>query len=285
MSRRHEQVAHRRKLSEIRNIMNSMKTLAIMETHKLERSITNQSVITASIENMAVDFLHFNPQVLPTVEPISKTVVLIGSERGFCGNFNEQLVIKLEQSLADIIRADTALIAIGSKLHPLLMNFFQHIEFIKGANVNEDIFSVVEELARKLEAYQQPASLYALYHNTPHNELILEKLLPPFKQTRYKKIINPDPPLLNISPTDFFLELTDHYLINTLKRILYVSLMNENQQRIQHLENATHHLDDKTEELQRKINALRQEEIIEEIEVILLSSKAYAMPKENRNEE
>jgi len=35
--------------------------------------------------------------------------------------------------------------------------------------------------------------------------------------------------------------------------------------------NATHHLDDKTDELKHKINALRQEEIIEEIEVILLN--------------
>jgi len=41
---------------------------------------------------------------------------------------------------------------------------------------------------------------------------------------------------------------------------------------MQHLERATRHLDDSTEELGRKINALRQEEIIEEIEVILLNA-------------
>jgi len=38
------------------------------------------------------------------------------------------------------------------------------------------------------------------------------------------------------------------------------------------LEGAVKHLDDKSEELSRQCNALRQEEIIEEIEVILLSS-------------
>ena len=48
--------------------------------------------------------------------------------------------------------------------------------------------------------------------------------------------------------------------------------MVENHRRVQHLENATHHLDNKTDELKHKINALRQEEIIEEIEVILLNS-------------
>ena len=74
MSRRHEQITHRHKLSEIRNIMNSMKTLAIMETHKLERFIETQSTMLESIENIAADFLHFNPQVLPEAESTSKII-------------------------------------------------------------------------------------------------------------------------------------------------------------------------------------------------------------------
>jgi len=75
-----------------------------------------------------------------------------------------------------------------------------------------------------------------------------------------------------MSATNFLLELTEHYLFNSLHRILYLSLMAENQHRIQHLEQATRHLDDSTEKLGRKINAQRQEEIIEEIEVILLNA-------------
>ena len=41
---------------------------------------------------------------------------------------------------------------------------------------------------------------------------------------------------------------------------------------MQHLEGAVEHLEDKAKELTSQSNALRQEEIIEEIEVILLSS-------------
>ncbi|RLA00909.1 MAG: hypothetical protein DRQ47_08820 [Gammaproteobacteria bacterium] len=272
MSRRHEQITHRSKLGEIRNIMNSMKTLAIMETHKLERSIKNQSTITNTIQNMAADFLHFNPQVLPEAEPILNTVLIIGSERGFCGNFNELLVKQLKLLLVDLTQVDTTLIAVGSKLKPLMKNVFHNMHFIKGANINEDIFSVADELAKKLGAFNEPTSLLILHHNDQHNELVLEKLLPPFKKNHAEKVVYPNPPLLNITARDFFLELTDHYLMNSLHHILTISLMVENQLRIQHLENATHHLDDKTDELQRKINALRQEEIIEEIEVILLNA-------------
>ena len=67
-------------------------------------------------------------------------------------------------------------------------------------------------------------------------------------------------------------ELIDHYLFAILHKIMYVSLMTENVRRMQHLEGAVHHLDDKSAELLRECNALRQEEIIEEIEVILLSA-------------
>ncbi|HBE93756.1 MAG TPA: hypothetical protein DDW55_15050, partial [Gammaproteobacteria bacterium] len=52
----------------------------------------------------------------------------------------------------------------------------------------------------------------------------------------------------------------------------YTSLMAENHQRVAHLEGAVKHLDDESAELMRQSNILRQTEIIEEIEVILLSA-------------
>jgi F-type H+-transporting ATPase subunit gamma len=70
------------------------------------------------------------------------------------------------------------------------------------------------------------------------------------------------------------LELTDHYLFAALNEILYTSLMVENHQRVTHLEGAITHLDDELATLTRQSNALRQEEIIEEIEVILLNTSS-----------
>jgi F-type H+-transporting ATPase subunit gamma len=75
-----------------------------------------------------------------------------------------------------------------------------------------------------------------------------------------------------LKPDSFLFELTDHYLFSALHRVLFDSLITENEFRARHLENAVSHLDNKTSELLRKSNALRQEEIIEEIEVILLNS-------------
>jgi len=272
MSRRHEQIAHRRKLSEIRNIMNSMKTLAMMETHKLERIIETQRTMIASIENIAADFLHFNPQVLPEVEPASNIILLIGSERGFCGDFNEKLVNQLEQSFSNATQSDTTLIAVGHKLHSLMDEKNHNIIHTGGASVVEDISNIVDSISEIFATYQKLSSLFVIHHNNQHDELITKRLIPPFEEIHYNKIYYTTPPLLNLTTRDFFLELTEHYLFNSLHESLYISFMVENQIRIQHLENATHHLDEKTDELKHKINALRQEEIIEEIEVILLNA-------------
>jgi F-type H+-transporting ATPase subunit gamma len=79
---------------------------------------------------------------------------------------------------------------------------------------------------------------------------------------------------LTLSPTAFLLELTEQYLFAALHEMLYTSLMAENHNRVTHLEGAVRHLDEKSEQLARQCNALRQEEIIEEIEVILLSASS-----------
>ena len=81
-------------------------------------------------------------------------------------------------------------------------------------------------------------------------------------------------PVLNLEPRDFLLELSYHYLFVVLYEILYTSLMTECHQRMTHLKGAVKRMDEQSEELHRQGNTLRQEEIIEEIEVILLSSSS-----------
>jgi len=100
----------------------------------------------------------------------------------------------------------------------------------------------------------------------------LQQLLPPFRDLQHGPQRFPYPPLLNQSPRRFLTDLTDHHLLAALYEILYTSLMVENRRRLTHLEGAVNHLDNESAQLARQCNALRQEEIIEEIEVILLSA-------------
>jgi F-type H+-transporting ATPase subunit gamma len=111
------------------------------------------------------------------------------------------------------------------------------------------------------------------------NLTVPTEVLPPFEQYRDTAPRFPHPPVLNLPPVAFLAGLIDHYLFATLHEIMYVSLMAENIRRVRHLEGVVQHLDDKSAKLLHKSNALRQEEIIEEIEVILLS--AASLDKES----
>lgn len=272
MTRRHKLDNRHHMLSEIRNIMSSMKTLAILETHKLERFIEAHNNMANSIELISDDFLQFHQQVIPTVTPDTEVICLIGSEHGFCGDFNEQITTAFKQLYANKTDNQPIVIGIGNKLLPLLADQHSKVASLAGADIAEEIFTVVESLTEQLASHPQPSSLYVIHHDHQDNGVKTEQLLPPFQGEHRHLSKHSTPPLLNLSPKDFFIELTDHYLFSALHRIFYNSLMIENQRRIQHLENALHHIDDKTEELLRKINILRQEEIIEEIEVILLNA-------------
>ena len=61
MSRSHQLQLHIAQMNEIRTILNSMKNLAFMETHKLVRFQATQGKAVVNIERAATDFLKFYP--------------------------------------------------------------------------------------------------------------------------------------------------------------------------------------------------------------------------------
>ena len=132
------------------------------------------------------------------------------------------------------------------------------------------LMQVVSELT-PLQDKHGVLSVYCLYHAS-EDGVVMQKLLPSFQGFLHRPPRFPYQPVLNQSPKDFLVSLADHYLFATLHEILYTSLMAENHHRITHLEGAVKRLDDESAELLLQCNVLRQEEIIEEIEVILLSA-------------
>ncbi|MDX2481589.1 MAG: FoF1 ATP synthase subunit gamma [Desulfuromusa sp.] len=273
MTKRQDLEHHRHSLGEIREIMNSMKTLAFMETRKLTRFLNAQQAVVRTIEDMAADFLSFHPETLPEIDEKNRIYLLIGTERGFCGDFNQSLLHHLELTFKTHPCGEPLLIAVGHKLHTLIENKVGIITLVDGANVVEEVIIVLNQVVQTLSSLQKKhgiLTLYGLYHSG-NSGVVIQKLLPSFQHYLLRPAHFPHPPELNLPPADFLLELAEQYLFAALHEILYTSLMAENRNRVAHLDGAVKHLDDKSEELSRQSNALRQEEIIEEIEVILLS--------------
>jgi F-type H+-transporting ATPase subunit gamma len=278
MSRRRDIEKHRHSLDEIREIMNSMKNLSFMESRKISDFLDVQHSVVKHIEEVAEDFLSFYPDTLAettytTVNDDMEVYLLIGSERGFCGDFNHALLRHFEAMPITQDMDNLRLFCVGHKLEMLLENDEREIIFIDGASVAEEVGNVLNQLVGQLASIQQhygSLNLYVLYHD--EHQLVNQQLLPPFQNLLKHPSPEPHAPELNLEPRIFLLDLSYHYLFTVLNEILYTSLMAESRQRVAHLDGAVQHMDEQSEELHRQSNILRQEEIIEEIEVILLSA-------------
>ncbi len=77
-----------------------------------------------------------------------------------------------------------------------------------------------------------------------------------------------------LPPAEFLAGLIEQYLHATFHHVFYSSLWMENDQRLAHMQAAINRLDERTEKARLRIYALRQEEITEEIEEIMLSAEA-----------
>jgi F-type H+-transporting ATPase subunit gamma len=256
-------------LKEIRSILHSLKNMAFMEMHKLTKHRQAQSLVVQQIERVAADFIKFYPNFPDDETNHPDVVIVVGSERGFCGNFNESLIKQLVLLSPDIV------IAVGSRLCNRLNDTSITFSEIAGANSSEEIIQVLATLTDAIsELYRQYSifRLSVLFHRDEHLNIMVRSLLPPFKDINRDSDYKIEP-LLNLEPAQFLLELVDYYVFSSLQDILYTSLASENTQRLQHLDDAVRHLDKETATIYKRSQIFRQEEITEEIEVILLNAE------------
>ena len=266
------------RLGESGEIIRSMKNLAFMETRKLDRLIEHLRGVVRQIDAVAANFLAFHPETLPVAPPSYRVYLAVGSRRGFCGDFNERLAARLQRELVETDAAQAGVIAVGHKLC-LRLGANPALEAqLDGADVAEEIPSVLRAIVDQLDRQRKRHGVLALsvlYHQAAAPEPLLEPLLPPFEAHRGQSPPQGFAPLLNLAPRDFLLELGEQYLFAALHAVLCESLLAESERRVRHLDGAVRHLEEQLATLQRRVQTLRQEEIIEEIEVILLNAAQF----------
>lgn len=264
------------RLQEISGIMTAMKSLSLVEARKLERFIDEQQRMRDNIAAAAADFLQFHPAIGANApRRPAATIVAIGSERGFCGGFNDRIVLALGDLTSEYDTASVVLV--GHRLSSRLAEHPRVAARIDGPTVTEDVPAVLERLVDALHDLSAasaagPAELQFLGHDR-HGEPAVTTLLPlPRGAAGARRGIAPE---LHLDPQVFYGELLQQHLLAALVGHLYASLAAESNQRLAHMERALDRLDETLARLALKRNALRQERIVEEIEVILSSEMAF----------
>lgn len=279
MSRRRELARRLAALDDIAGILSAMKSLALMETRILGGLMSSQRRMVAGIEAAAADFLVWHPGLVPASARQHELCVLVGSEQGFCGDFNDAVVARIEALCIDA-QAPARWVVVGRRLSARLAGDPRAALSLPGATVADEVPAVLLQLTGELNRQLATETLAGyglstLYHDDASGDIHLRRLLPlrdlsaPGVQASYAAE-------LNLPPANFLAGLTRHYLHAALNEALYSSLMAENRQREAHMERALHRLEEDTGRLRLAYNAQRQEDITEEIEIILLSADMLA---------
>lgn len=260
-------------LTEIGDIMTAMKNLSFIEVNKLTKFLTNQEHVVKTLEDVGTDFFNSYP-LLPSFPIESPPVyILIGSERGFCGTFNKNIINQWQNE----IKTDARIVVIGRRLILKLADAFQVTKEMEGPSVAEEIPTVISSLSSFLEENSISPSFgnFHIIYNKMIDNHIITKSFSPFTTVREQKGKSSTfAPLLNLSPEEFLSQFLENYLFAVLYDIFYQSLIAENYQRLSHLNGAISKLEKKCLKLTHQMNTLRQEEITEEIEVILTQTMA-----------
>lgn len=275
MSRRAALERHLESLKDIRDIMNAMKNLSLMETRKLAHVLSTQRAMRETLDAAAADFAENFPDVVPEAARARDVHVLVGSERGFCGDFNETVIAAYAGEAGARGAAAPFLIVVGGRLASKAPPGWRIGASLAGPSTAEEIPEVLLRLMAAIDAAlgpngPDPLRVSVVAHDGEARSARRSTLLPfpppSGARPRYNR-----PPRINVPPRTLAADLAEQCLFARLSDLFDRSLLAENQSRLQHMENALRHLDQETAEYVVRRNRLRQEEIVEEIEVLLLS--------------
>jgi len=268
MSQRREIEARLALYDELSGILGAMRSFALAELRRVSKRETAQQQVMESLQIALNDVSSSLPTISSKSAPYSNDIwLLFGSVRGFCGSFNEDLV-RFWKSQID---PNASLIIVGERLHDMIQSA-SPMQKVTGADGGLDAPAVIDRILIAITALRDNDSgsfgLKACIRDEegPRSQHLWP--LPSPSAPNYSV-----PPMMYEPSEEVATGIAEHYLFHSLLALLLRSIRIENHMRLMQMESALRHLDRGGEELHRQRNRLRQEEIVEEIELMVGSRR------------
>jgi F-type H+-transporting ATPase subunit gamma len=198
----------------------------------------------------------------------ARILVVLCTEQGFVGGFNEHLLARVERLNAD---QPGEIFIVGTRGAMLAQERALRYGWSVGMAAHaEDVMRVAGQLADAVFArFREHASSQVwLVHATPGpglDERIVTRRLVPFDFTRFEVTPRGQPPLLNLPLDTLMTGLTERYVYLELCDGLMQSFAAENAARVAAMLAASRHVKDRLQALTRDYRIVRQDEITAEI--------------------
>ncbi|MDN4575925.1 hypothetical protein DBB29_23245 [Pandoraea cepalis] len=207
-------------------------------------------------------------------------LIVVCTEQGFVGGFNEHLLAKVECLKGD---APADLFVVGTRGAMLARErALPYALSVPMASHADDAMRVAGQIADAVFSRfrHQASSALWLVHATPGpalDERIVTRQLVPFEFARFRLSSRRQPPLFNLPLDPLLTGLTERYVYLELCEGLMQSFASENAARLAAMLSASHHVKDQLSALTRESRIVRQDAITTEI-AELSAARAYAQP-------
>lgn len=273
----------------LRDLVRTMKSLAAVSIRQYERSLAALAEYDRTVELGLQAALRGEPPPLPQRPGAGgrSGIVIVGSDQGLCGSFNEQLV---ERAVADVgsdllVPARYRVLAVGARMAERSAEAGVPVEVaVSGAASATMVPSLVQDLLLVIDGWRDEGDLeeVVLYHHRPHassgSRPHRQPLLPIAPEQLRALQSQPWPtrmvPRRTVPRSVLLGALARQSLTVTLHRALAWSSASEHANRLMAMQAAERSIDDRLEQLRGAYHLRRQTDITTEVLDIISGAEA-----------
>lgn len=236
-------------LDELRQIILAMRNLSLTELQRATRAVEGQDQAVAALLQALAD-VGWNA---PAAE--KQVLLVIGSERGFCGGFNDRLAEAAYDWRA--LHPQARGFLAGDRLRSRLV--WPEAVPLAGCAELSALDDTIADWLRDLPADHRLTVL----HHTEQGPAAIALLPPALPRAA------PHPPLSNLAAAELHRQLQPAWLRLALTHRLTHSLQQEYRWRLNQMQRARDHLDDAEKSLRSTLQRQRQAEVTTELETLM----------------
>lgn len=270
---------HLESAKNLKQIVSTMKALSATNIKKYEKTALSLNKYTSNIYVGLQGILLQNKDILDYIDSVEKNnerdinkqniVIVIGSNQGLCGKFNDKIVnFFIENSKnIDFTKENNLLITIGDKIQSTIsaqgINIFRHITLPNSieniVHIVYNIFTLINEYSKK----SQNVYLYFTQHDTKSNGILTKKKVIPLEKEFFKKILNKKWPTNNVpfwrvDTKTLFSDFIEQYIFISIYYAIANSMASEQKNRLTTLQGAEDNIKNNITETTLRYNQMRQ---------------------------
>jgi len=277
-------------MQSIRGIVRTMKTMSAINAAPYEQAARAIDLWRDMILDGLHGFLHLNgPLVQDSPADNRAILVVMGSDHGLCGNYNEVVAIEARQHI--VPGTTLRIICVGAQMEDALRGegMVPEATLLPPANV-DGLNRLAGELVTRLEAMRSDDRVTLIYtQRAAHGrqmpvalgllpldaDMLAELAARPWTSRSLPKIHLPAPVMLAA--------LVRNLLFATVHRAAAEALMTENAARLARMQQAEQSVDEQLEDLQSETRSVRQSEITTELLDVIVGFEALKARERRRN--